>query len=260
MKLLKKQLIFKAGQVKEDDFTIRGIFSAGNVDRQGEMVVQTGWDLKEFMENPVILFAHDHYQPAIGKVLELGINAMGNLEGIIQFAAKEYDFANTIFNLYKNGFMRAFSVGFMNEEYTMDQENDTMILTKNKLYEISAVNVPANAMALAMSKGIDCSPIERILKEQKNTAKKSERQEEQEKDETIETGKAVEAISTSNKETILSAIKTLTAVLKAGEESDKKVGNKSRTPLNEGGKKKVAIKALNMAIREMLRAKTAIKN
>lgn len=255
MNLIKKQLIFKAGLTNDSDFTIRGIFSTGAVDRQGEVVVQTGWDLKEFMENPVILFAHDHYQPAIGKVLELGMNQLGNLEGIIQFAAKEYDFANTIYNLYKGGFMRAFSVGFMNEEYTVDQENDTMILSKNKLYEISAVNVPANAMALAMSKGIDCSAIEKMMSKGKEVPKVEEPKEE------IKTGEAVEAISKSNKETILSAIKTLNAVLNAGEESDNQVGNKSRTPLKlktEGGKKKVALKTLNRAIRELLEAKKAI--
>ena len=148
-------LNFSAKAIDEANYIIAGVFSTGDTDRHGEVVDQTGWDLKEFWENPVVLFSHDHYQPAIGKVIKIGINAEGNLEGEIQFAAKEYEFANTIFQLYKGGYMRAFSAGFINDEEIYDKVRDVTILKKNRLLEMSAVNVPANALALAYAKGIN---------------------------------------------------------------------------------------------------------
>jgi len=60
--------------------------------------------------------------------------------------------------------MRAFSVGFENKVVEFDQENDTIILKENELYEISCVNVPANAMALAKTKGINTQSIEELEK------------------------------------------------------------------------------------------------
>ncbi len=171
-KLLHKQLGFKIKEAKPGDdekYIIRGVFSTGDVDRQGEVVVQDGWKLDEFLKNPVILWAHDHWQPAIGKVVELAKSTVG-LEGAIQFAVDEYDFAKTIYNLYKGGFMRAFSVGFQNNKYEIDQENDIVYLKENTLFEISAVNVPANAMALAYSKGIDVGPLERVRENLRKTA------------------------------------------------------------------------------------------
>jgi HK97 family phage prohead protease len=153
-------------QGDDENYIIRGVFSTGDEDRQGEVLVQAGLDISEFMLNPVMLFAHDHWQPAVGKVTELYLNEDGNWEGAVQFAAKEYDFAAVLYQLYKNKYMRAFSMSFdvFSERY--DQENDRAILEKTILYEISAVNVGAVKMALAKSKGIDVSPLERYQKYQ----------------------------------------------------------------------------------------------
>lgn len=139
----------------EDNFIIRGVFSTGDEDRQGDVVVQIGWNVKEFLLNPVVLFAHDHWQPAVGQIIELGLNEQGNLAGAIQFAAKEYDFAMTLYKLYKGKYMRAFSAGFDSKNVTYDDEEDRNVLTENVLYEMSCVNVPANAYALAKEAGIN---------------------------------------------------------------------------------------------------------
>lgn len=153
--LIRKQFHFKITGVDESKYVISGVFSTGGEDRHGEVVDQMGWKLDEFMQNPVVLFAHDPYQPAVGKVINIGKDANGNLSGDIQFAAEEYPFAMIIYRLYLGGFMRAFSVGFMNDKYEVDQETDTLILRENTLMEISCVNIPANAAALAEQKGID---------------------------------------------------------------------------------------------------------
>lgn len=178
---------------------ISGVFSTGDQDRQGEAVDQKSWQLDEYLQNPVILFAHDHSQPAIGKCVNLAFNGDGNLEGQIQFATKEYEFANTIFKLYKGGYMRAFSVGFMNEVVETDQTTEEVTLKRNTLFEISTVNVPANALALAKSKGIDTAPLEKHL----GTA--------------VEVEKEGRVLSAKTKATIIKAREALDELLQADE-------------------------------------------
>lgn len=147
--------------IDEENYSVRAVFSTSDVDRHGEVVDQKSWILDSYLKNPVILFGHDHNQPPVGKVTGLGYNADGNLEGTIQFAAKEYPFADVLWKLYKGGFMRAFSVGFSSK--TVDVVDGQVILKDNELYEISTVSVPANAMALAKSKGLNVEPLESRL-------------------------------------------------------------------------------------------------
>lgn len=253
-KLLHTSLNFKTKGVDQENFIIRGVFSTSAEDRHGEIVDQSGWHLDQFMQNPVVLFAHDHYQPAIGKVVELSIDN-GELIGAIQFAAKEYDFANTIFQLYAAGFMRAFSVGFMNTKYVIDQENDQVTLTENTLYEISCVNVPANAEALALSKGIDMEPFHKL---KAGDHRKPEVTVHDEKNEVVDLTK---------KETLRSAIKALTDVLNADVETDKPAavapvevgkGRTLRVRVIPDGEKRASVKLLNRAVRELLKAKRAL--
>lgn len=142
--------------VNKETRTLSGVFSTMVEDRHGEIVDQLGWDLKEYMLNPVVLWGHDHSKPAIGKAVSLQITQNG-LEGELEFA--ETPLAMEVFSLYEGGFMSAFSCGFRNDIYEYDQENDKVILRKNTLYEISCVNVPANAYALAKAKGLNLKEV-----------------------------------------------------------------------------------------------------
>lgn len=164
MKLKYSNIGFTPKEINEDNYSLRAVFSTADVDRHGEVVDQKSWILDDFMKNPVVLFSHDHHQPPVGKVTGLGYNQDGDLEGEIQFAAKQYPFANVLWNLYKDGFMKAFSVGFSSQR--VDVVDEQVILKENTLYEISTVSVPANAMALAKSKGLNTDPLSTVLAEQ----------------------------------------------------------------------------------------------
>ncbi len=66
----------------------------------------------------------------------------------LQFAtAEEYPFADTIYKLYKGGYLRAFSVGFDPVE-SKDLGGWAQEYLKQELYEVSCVTVPANPEAL----------------------------------------------------------------------------------------------------------------
>ena len=144
----------KVKGVDEETSTLEAVFSTEDEDRHGDIVRQN-WDLKQFKKNPVILNSHNYWSATdvIGKAEKIGIKN-GQLEGKIKFAVEENPIAKIIFDLYKGGFLNAFSVGFIPKEFSDKGE-----ILKSELLEISAVSVPANAYALAKSAGIDIKPL-----------------------------------------------------------------------------------------------------
>lgn len=258
---MEKQLVrlksfFKITSIDEEKYVIRGVFSTGDEDRHGEVIDQSGWDVKDFLQNPVIQLFHDCQQFPVAKAIELGMNQEGNLAGAIQFAVEEYDVAKTAFNLYKNGFMRAFSVGFECLMSEMDPVNDTVVLKKNTLYEISCVNVPANAGALAYSKGIDMKPLEAAMKTRDRKAAASH---EIELDAMLSEDEAIDVISKADVKTIEKAIRALTDALNAISKPDTakaEAGAKvERSAHCAGGNKKIPVNVINRALRSLLSVK-----
>jgi len=254
-KIVRQKMVFKLKSVDDEQYIIRGVFSTSGEDRQGEIVDQNGWKLDEFMTNPIIMLFHDHYQFPVAQCIELAVDGNGNLVGAIKFAVEEYEVAKTAYLLYKGQFMRAFSVGFQNEVYEIDQEKDTVILKENTLFEISCVNVPANAMALAYSKGIDCSSLERASYEHKHGKEEKNIK----KTDTEKAKDAVDLLLKIDKETSLPAIKALTEALNA-EDADNKVVKVEHPGEKSGGKKEISVKLLNRAIRELIGIKKDINN
>jgi len=238
--LIRQKFLFKAVQAQEGDdanFIIRGVFSTDDIDRHDEKVVQTGWKLQEFLANPVVLFAHDNYLPAVGKAIDLVVDTNGQLAGGIQFAYNENELAKTLYNLYKGGFMRAFSVGFRNDVYEVDQENSIIILKENTLFEISCVNVPANSMALAESKGIDVKGLVDLENKKIEDAKNEE----------IKLAEETAKIVVGMVDEHLKVLST----------DNRKENKKVETPLATGGK--LDCRKVNLAIRRLLEAKKSIK-
>ena len=93
--------------------TRRFTFSTADVDHAGDVIRQDGWDLSVFRANPAALFAHDASALPVGKASNVAVVG-GRLMGDIEFAGPEtYEFADTVFQLLKGGFLKAVSVGFL---------------------------------------------------------------------------------------------------------------------------------------------------
>lgn len=142
-------------KVDKDEATIDGVFSTNDVDRHGDIVHQK-FNLKEFKANPVVLNSHNYRDATevIGKVTKISVKE-GKLQGQVKFAVDENPKAKTIFDLYAGGFLNAFSIGFIPEEF-----NEKGEITKSSLLELSTVAVPANAYATAKSVGIDVDALD----------------------------------------------------------------------------------------------------
>lgn len=167
----------KVSSIDEENATLLATFSTPDVDRHGESVKQD-WDVDSFLNNPVVLNSHTHDDAGevIGRVEWMTSNPE-KLEGKIKFATEENPKAKVIYDLYKGGFLNAFSVGFIPGE------------EKNELLEVSAVSVPANAMALAKQKGIDVEELEEDEEEigEESPAEDAENSEGEVKEEELDT-------------------------------------------------------------------------
>lgn len=160
----------------EQSRTITFIASTPNKDRDGDITNSKGWQLDNFIKNPVIGYQHQVVSHGlcitpdpddiIGVGKNLRLDEEGKLLVDISFEDKETNpKADKIFRKVLNGTLSAVSVGFIpikgqDGEYyrkgneSMGEDPDANYLYGQELLEISVVNVPANADAVALRKGL----------------------------------------------------------------------------------------------------------
>lgn len=155
--------LFKSVDMQKDTF--HWVMSTFDTDRDFEKVDQKGWNLKNYLTNPVVLWSHDYKIPAIGFAENLKAETV--LEGDIKFNDKEFDeFGWSIGQRVKAGALRCGSVGFRVDEVEFldarDRECD-LIYRKQELLEFSICCVPANPFATSTPKKE--LKIERVIQE-----------------------------------------------------------------------------------------------
>lgn len=154
IEMLKKQFIAKI-ETNSDERTVTAIISTSAVDRDKEVVVARGIDFEQYLKNPVVLWAHNSWDTPIGKAMWLKRTGK-KIIAKIKFA--DTDKAEEVYQLYKGGFLSAFSIGFIPTKRKQPEPDDIkknpdwadarMIIEKSELLEFSAVPVPANPEAL----------------------------------------------------------------------------------------------------------------
>lgn len=125
---------------------MKAIISSESVDRHGERIDMKGLSTKEYMENPIVAAFHDYNRPSVGKTHKLTKTKEGKLIAEFEFAVNINPEARMLYELYKEGFQYAFSIGFIPHDV------DGNTYTKSTMLEFSAVLVPANADALLIAK------------------------------------------------------------------------------------------------------------
>lgn len=154
--------------------------STDAIDRDGESMLPKGADLKYYRKNGMVLWGHDYSQPenVIAKNKWIQTEDHG-LIALTEFARHQK--ASLVYDLYKDDFLKAWSVGFIPVKgnrpkdtgpeldlpegvFAMDfrqPEFGSLKYTHTKwiLLEYSAVAVPANqeALTIAVGKGMKLS-------------------------------------------------------------------------------------------------------
>lgn len=139
------------------------VASNSNIDRHGESISVDGWELENYKKNPVILWAHDHSIPAIGKAEKIGYKTINGIKSLVfkPVFHKKSELSQLISDLVDEGYIKSTSVGFIGKEWDGDN------CLKQELLENSIVNVGAHqdALQLAMSKGYKEETIKAVLPE-----------------------------------------------------------------------------------------------
>lgn len=115
--------------------TMKVVMTTADMDREGEIISPKGIDLTEFLDVGVVLWNHKANELPIAKPISVEVYE-DRIEATIQFA--EHDFAQKVFDLYADGFLKTWSIG-----YIPDKKKGKTIET-SKLIELSAVPVSAN--------------------------------------------------------------------------------------------------------------------
>lgn len=157
MKVIKSGIHTELKTVDAENRKMTIVGSSELLDRDREVLKAEGWDLNNYKKNPVVLFGHNSFEPPIAKAVGLKVEE-GNLIFDLEFPEKGvHPFADMIFKLYEGGFMNAASVGFIPKEWTDGEgtpESPRRTYTKQELYELSLVPVPANPEALITSRSL----------------------------------------------------------------------------------------------------------
>src|SRR5207237_328975 len=141
-----------------DDRTLIFQVSNSQPDRDGDVLPAENWFLENFKRNPISLWAHDHSQPPIGRVSRIW-QAGNALMAAITFATT--DFAESVYQLCRQGFLNATSVGFRASTSSRNKYGGVTYDAPMELLEVSLVPIPANPDALiqARAAGINLVPV-----------------------------------------------------------------------------------------------------
>lgn len=134
------------------------------IDRDGEIVDFTGCDFRAWEKgNPNFLWSHDRWAFPIGKVVSWKMDLQERailvdvyfptVQELATDPEKAHDAAklpDAIFKMYQSGMLNAVSIGFKSIERQQVEIMGQQVIkhVRWELYELSAVNIPANPSAL----------------------------------------------------------------------------------------------------------------
>jgi HK97 family phage prohead protease len=158
---MEQRVVYKASEVKENpDGTYEYVASDETVDRYGDIIRVSGWDLKNYRKNPVVLFSHQKDNP-VGTASKVWIEGTKLMVRIKMADEGTSPFIDTLRKLLAQKIVRAVSVGFLpttEPNYMRDPKTDHIVgfeYVGQELLENSLVTVPANPAALQLAKSMN---------------------------------------------------------------------------------------------------------
>lgn len=133
-----------------ENWTFKVVASDETVDRVWESIKIDGWDLKNYFKNPIILFGHKYndMDDVVWKATKVYVE---NDQLIVEWIFAGTNSWQQLRQLYEEWILKTVSVWFIVKER---DTNNTKIITKAELLELSFVPVPCNPNALSLSKDV----------------------------------------------------------------------------------------------------------
>lgn len=150
------------GESRTRDFFL----SDNSVDRDNDTIAAAGWDLSEYKINGAVLWAHNNREPNIAAPKNTRIEGKGDSAKLFseaRFPTEEVSpFAALIFRLIQDEIIKNVSVGFIPEEWIINEQRRGIDFVKQKLVEFSVVPVgshPGAMVTSAKANGYDMAPM-----------------------------------------------------------------------------------------------------
>jgi HK97 family phage prohead protease len=143
----------------EDTRSHTFVISNSTKDRHGSILKTEGWDLTNYMLNPVVLYNHKQYSENPDMVIGTGDVKIENNElvGKVNYEPEDINpLAEKIRKKVDHGTLRAVSVGFMPKngrwgQKDMGEDPEVFYFTEMELMEFSIVTIPSLTSALKKS-------------------------------------------------------------------------------------------------------------
>jgi HK97 family phage prohead protease len=157
---IRKGYVAASVDIKEDERAIIALITTDALDRDAEVLLPKGIVTDEWHKNRQVLWTHDYHGLPVGKGQWIKRQPRGLLA---KFEPAPTEMGEQVYELYKKGFLKAFSIGFVPIEWREPTEKDIKahpewagvkrIYTKVELLEFSAVPIPSNRDALVQAVG-----------------------------------------------------------------------------------------------------------
>ena len=152
---------FEVKAIDEEKRIVTFIGSTEDVDRSGDMIMQSGWKLGNYRKNPVVLWAHEYHELPIGKAARVQVTDKG-LEFDVEFTPPETNpFGDAVYRYVVWAKKVASSVGFIPLDFgpreiaegeMIPEWRRPKLFKKQELLELSIVPVPDNPNAIGQAK------------------------------------------------------------------------------------------------------------
>lgn len=157
---MNKQILATIEKAPSDEYDGTFILSTESRDRDGDIILLSGWEIDNFQRNPIALWQHDKDKP-VGTWQNLRIEA-DRLVADLKLASTRL--AEMTRQLINDDVLKAVSVGFLPKDVEpRDPEAPWKgyLIKGAELLEASLVSVPANQEALLLSKSLELTDDER---------------------------------------------------------------------------------------------------
>lgn len=145
------QTIARVRGIDEKSATVEVVASTGDVARDHAIIEVAGWELDNYLKNPVVLWAHNDFEVPIARAVEI---TKGDDELVIktEFDTEDPE-AMRIFGKVVRGFVNAVSVRWIpleTETREIDGHGQVLVFVRQELLELSFCSVPADPGALVV--------------------------------------------------------------------------------------------------------------
>lgn len=138
------------------------VASDESVDRYGDIIRASGWQLEHYRKNNTVLYGHQTDSLPIGKVTTIGVDGTRLLATVEFPPAGTTAFVDSVWAMLEFGALNAVSVGFLplappDPIVDKDGQWTGFEFRAQELLELSVVPVPANPNALQIVKSFGLS-------------------------------------------------------------------------------------------------------